>query len=217
MIKKILPLLSILFASVVIAEELQEVETIPSDIKSAKLVVPIYSQRVGLRIPTDWKQASQSQTANAFILEFTPKTEDINSWRNMISVQGFKDLASLVSSEQFFDDLASQFRSVCGEYLVYEKIGSPIINGYESTTAILGCSKLPNAHPSGVAKGQSEVGFYVTIQGKNDIYMIHRSIRGDSFENGEAPLSRADLASFVELFAPIELCEKQGGPDECRQ
>lgn len=217
MIIRIAILLTSLVSSTVNAGGLKPVDKIPDDVKSVKFVIPIYSQRVAFRLPTDWKPAFQDQNANMFMIEFTPKNENIKSWSNIVSVQGFKNLASKVSSEQFLDNLASRFKSTCGEYLVYEKIDSPVIDGYQSTTAILGCSKLPNTHQSGVKKGQSEVGYYYSIKGKTDIYIIHKSIRGDSFENSNPPLARDNVASFFKLFMPIELCQNSGGTGECQK
>ncbi|WP_211826671.1 hypothetical protein [Kistimonas asteriae] len=199
------------------AEDLKPVDRIPKDVKSVKAVIPIYSQRLAFRLPTDWKPAFQDQKSNMFMIEFTPKNETIQSWSNMFSVQGFKNLASKANSEQFLDNLASRFQATCGEYLVYEKIGSPIIDGFKSTTAILGCSKLPDSHPTGVKKGQSEIGYYYSIQGKKDIYLIHKSVRGDAFDPTSTPLTRENIASFIAPFNSIELCKNTGGQGQCNK
>jgi len=197
------------------AESLEPIDKVPDDIKSEKVIIPIYSQKLAFRLPTDWKPAFKDQNANMFMIEFTPKNESIKSWSNLLSLQGFKNLAARGSSEQFLDQLASVFKSTCGEYLIYEKIDSPIIDGYESTSAILGCSKMPKSHQSGVKKGQSEVGYYHSIRGEKDIYFIHKSIRGDSFENSKPPLTKDNVASFFKSFMPIELCQNSGGQAEC--
>lgn len=209
--------LATLFSLHAYAEDLEPVSSIPKNVKSVKAVIPIYSQRVAFRLPTDWKPAFQDQNSNMFMIEFTPKDESIKSWKNMLSVQGFKNLASRASSEQFLDNLASRFKITCGEYLVYEKVGSPVIDGFNSTTAILGCSKLPNSHPTGAKKGQSEIGVYYSIQGEKDIYLIHKSIRGEAFEPASTPITKENLVSYIEPFGPIELCKNTGGQGQCNK
>ena len=208
---------AILSVDCVSQNELRPINEVPSDIDSVKVVIPIYSQRIAFRLPTTWKAASHDQNANVFLIEFTPNNENINSWSNLVSVQGFRNLAERGNSEQFLDSLASRFEAVCGENVVYEKIDALLIDGYKSTTAILGCSDLPSDQPTDIGRGQSEIGYYFSIEGEKDIYLIHKSIRGSAFEVEEPPFNKDNISSFIQEFMPIELCKNTGGLGVCNK
>ena len=199
------------------AEDLALPSNSSDNIESIKAIIPIYSQRIAFNLPTDWKVAFQDQNEQMFMIEFIPKNENIENWTNMVSVQGFKNFASQVSSKQFLDHLAAKFESTCTDALVYKNIDSPLIDGYQSSTAILGCADLPSAHHTGLKAGQSEIGYYYSIQGKKDIYLIHKSIRGNAFESEASPLTRENIASFINPFMPIELCNNNGAQTECNK
>jgi len=61
------------------AESIEPIGKVPDDIKSAKVIIPIYNQKLAFRLPTDWKPAFKDQNANMFLIEFTPKNESIKS------------------------------------------------------------------------------------------------------------------------------------------
>lgn len=207
--------LVIFWASYVTASELKSIDSIPENISSIKAVIPIYSQKLAFQLPTTWKPAYQDNKPTFYLIEFTPQNESIQSWNNLLSIQGFKDLSQRTSAENFLDNLASRFKSTCGENLVYEKLGSSQVDGYKSYTAILGCSEVPMSDRTGIKNGQSEIGYYLSIQGKKDIYLIHKSIRGDAFKTSEPPLNKDNVSTFIEAITPIELCKKGGNQGEC--
>ncbi|MEM6581633.1 MAG: hypothetical protein AAF699_10195 [Pseudomonadota bacterium] len=211
----ILTMLTLAVALHIHAQEVKTVDNVPVKVSSAKAVVPIYSQRVAFQLPADWKPAFQDQNAAMFMMEFTPKDEDTQNWSNMFSIQGFKNLAARTGAEGFLDNLASGFAAACGENRVYEKYTSPDIDGFETATAVLGCAEMPADHPTGVKKGQSEIGVYYAIKGEKDIYLIHRSIRGAAFEPSDTPITQANVESLIRPFSPLEVCKNTGGPAQC--
>lgn len=185
-------------------DEFKKIPNIPADVKSVKAVVPIYSQKLAFRLPTSWKSAFQDQKPNIFMMEFTPKREHIDSWQNLLTIQGFENLASRVSPERFLTDTANRFKSICGKDLVFDNLGATTVDGFKAHRAILGCAKVPN-------QNFSEVAYWLVIQGSKDIYVVQKAIRS---EVGNS-LTRANVDSFFSDFSPIELCKSGGEKYEC--
>jgi hypothetical protein len=204
--KKHLLLLTFLFISqqCLADAEFKKVPSIPADVKSAKAVIPIYSQKLAFRLPTSWKNALQDQKPNMFILEFTPQNENIDSWKNLLTIQGFENLAGRVSPERFITDTANRFKTICGKDFVFDNLGATTVDGFKAHRAILGCSKIPN-------QNFSEVAYWLVIQGSKDIYVVQKAIRS---EVGNS-LTSANVDSFVSDFSPIELCKSGGEKYEC--
>lgn len=178
-------------------------------------IITIYSQKITFKMPRSWKVGFEDKKANSYLIEFIPKKEKIKSWHNILSIQGFKNLSSKVPPEAFLDSLAQGMKLDCPKALVYEKLGLIKVDGYDTFTAILGCAELPNSHETGVKKGQSEIGFYFSIRGKHDYYLIHKSVRGESFSPDNSPINKTNVGSFVSEFFPIGLCKGGGKESEC--
>ena len=192
------------------ADTWKSVDKIPGTIKSTKIVIPIYTQKVAFQMPTTWKPAFKDQKPNMFMMEFTPKDENLNSWKNMLTVQGYKNLADRFTPQKFLIELSSKFKLVCGSNVVYEPVGHTKINGHKAFSAIIGCSKLPN-------KNISEIGYYISIQGDNDLYIINKSIRTEAFEPNNSPLTISNVNNYISKFMPIELCKIDGHAAECNK
>lgn len=182
---------------------------------STQVIIPVHSQKIAFQLPSTWKAAFEDKKKDSYLIEFTPKNESINSWNNLISIQGFRGLAFMMSAEQFLDKIASRFKSICGENAIYEKTGASKIDGNATYNAILGCSDAPAHHSTGKNKNQSEIGYYYSIQGENDMYLIHKSIRGKPFKPTNSPLKEANIQAFIKAITPIELCKNEGSPTVC--
>ena len=192
------------------ASNFEKIDKIPDNMKSVMVVIPIYSQKIAFRLPTSWKPAFQDKKPNFYIIEFTPKNENINSWQEMLTVQGFQNLAGRVTPHKFISDLAMRFKAVCGSDAIFESIGEKSIDGYQSYSAILGCAKVPN-------QNLSEIGYYIAIQGEKDLYLIQKANRKAALSSNKSFHGQANASSFMENFMPIELCKKGGAQGECNK
>ena len=142
------------------ADDMEKVYSIPQNVKSAKAIIPIYSQKLAFQLPTTWKAGSRNQTAKMFMIEFLPKNEDINAWENLLTIQGFQGLSNRVTPERFIMDTGNRFKSVFGNNCVFENLGPLKVDGFEAHRGILGTSKVPN-------QDFCEVAYWLVIKGKN--------------------------------------------------
>jgi hypothetical protein len=187
-------------------QEFNKVSSIPEGVKSAKAIVPIYSQKLAFRLPTTWKSAFQDQKPGMFMMEFTPKNESIGSWQNLLTIQGFENLSSRVTPERFITDTGNRFKAICKQDFVFENLGATTVDGFKAHRAILGCSKVPG-------QNFSEMAYWLAIQGSKDIYVVQKAVRS---ELGN-PLNSSNIDSFIADIGPIELCKVGGQQYECNK
>ena len=207
--------LLMLLTLTVSAEEFESVDAIPEDVQSTAAVIPVYSQKISFNLPTDWKAAFQDQRSGAFLVEFIPQGEVLENWQNLFTIQGFEKLADKTKPIDFLDGLALRLKESCGQYSVYEQLGHLTVSKHKAFSAIMGCSNSPDAKNSSAKKGKSELGYYIAIQGQHDYFLIHKSIRGDSFDKDNAPINPDNADEFIAEFMPIELCQLGGEEYEC--
>ncbi len=188
------------------ADDVEKVSGIPQNVKSAKAIIPIYSQKLAFKLPTTWKVGFQDQKPNMFMMEFIPKNEDINAWQNLLTIQGFQNLSNRVTAERYLTDMGNRFKSMCGNDFIFENLGTSKVDGFDAHRGILGCSKVPN-------QDFSEVAYWLVIQGKNDIYVVQKAIRSKTGN----PLSSSNIENFVADISPIELCNAGGEKYECNK
>jgi hypothetical protein len=199
------------------AAGIESVDTIPGDVKSVAAVIPIYSQKISFILPTDWKSAFQDQRSGAFLIEFIPQDEVLENWQNLFTIQGFEKLADKTKPIDFLDGLALRLKESCGQYSVYEQLGHLTVSKHKAFAAIMGCSNSVVTKNSSEKKGKSELGYYLAIQGQQDYYLIHKSIRGDSFDKDNMPIKPDNAEEFIAGFMPIELCQLDGKEHECNK
>lgn len=175
-------------------------------------VLPVFGQQLGFTLPPGWKQAHHEERAGMFTAEFVPEQEALTQWSALFCVQGFKDMAQSVSPERFLDAMAETYKSSCEGEVVYQKLGETQIDGHGGFHAILGCTTMPNVHgvtqfnPKAYASNpQGEIGYYTAVSGDNDLYLLHKSIRGAVFTLDKPPLQADNSGEFMSALVPFSL------------
>lgn len=180
-------------------------------------VIPIYSQKISVNLPIDWKAAFQDQRSGAFLIEFIPQDEALDNWENLFTIQGFEKLADKTKPIDFLDGLALRLKESCGQYSIYEQLGHLTVSKHKAFAAIMGCSNSLDAKNSSAKKGKSELGYYIAVQGQHDYYLIHKSVRGAAFDKDNMPINSSNADDFIAEFMPIELCQAGGEESECNK
>ncbi|EGM70845.1 hypothetical protein [Shewanella sp. HN-41] len=175
-------------------------------------VLPVFGQQLGFNLPSGWKQAHYEERAGVFMAEFVPELEALNQWSTLFCVQGFRDMAQSVNPEQFLDAMAATYQSSCEGEVVYQKLGNTEVDGHEGFHAILGCTAMVNVHGATqfnpeayTSNPQGEIGYYTVVNGEKDLYLLHKSMRGDVFSADKPPLQAANSADFISALGPFSL------------
>ncbi|PKG56219.1 hypothetical protein CXF83_06735 [Shewanella sp. Choline-02u-19] len=174
--------------------------------------LPIFSQKLSFYLPHDWKLAFSQSEDGMFTAEFLPKNEQLRNWSSMVCIQGFKDLSANIEPSDFLDTMAEAYRDNCYGDVLYERVDDEFIDGHQTASAIMGCTRMPNTHLNGLQANVykalehlGEIGHYTAVKGENDLYLIHKSMRGEEFTSTSAPVERANYREFMSAITPFKL------------
>ncbi|QYK12139.1 hypothetical protein K0I63_15530 [Shewanella rhizosphaerae] len=194
-----------LFALPLFAQPLDATATELAQMSSQAHVQPsqltIFKQNLGLHFPANWRLAYSEQRGDMFSAEFVPAQELLAHWSSLYCVQGFKGMAQRIDPEAFLDGFAEQYRHTCEGEMQYQKLGASELGGKASYSAMLTCDKMPQTHRGepGIDKPVGEIGHYTVIAGKEDLFLLHQSARGEALLS----LSSLKIAPPVERIADM--------------
>ncbi len=188
-----------------------------ADQESRKITVeiPIYSQKIRFSIPFEWQYAFTDQNASNYLVEFIPKTETIENWTHLFTLQGIKNYDPEVKLIDIANQTASKFVKICPDNAVYTPIGQQKIHHHNAFSAIIGCANMPNNAATKLKVGMSEISHFIFVRGKKDLYIIQKSIRSNAFENTSFPSHIEVAIADMKNFFPIELCNLNSPRGQC--
>lgn len=179
---------------VLLAEEAKE--------KMVSIQLPIFAQLVQTKIPMEWnvkKPFFEKLNPNGhYIVEFAKKSKN-----NLLTIQGFKDAALRpnIRAKNMELFLSRQIKSLAPENFLYQNIAQTRIQGYDAVISLIGCSRLPKK-VGDVDKDSAELGVYLFLKGKQDMYIVHRSWRTKAFDKTKKiPVKKAVLDKWVRILA----------------
>lgn len=173
--------------------------------------VDVFSNTVGFSLPTSWKQAFHDSKGNMTSYEFIPKNSNLNQWTDMVCVQGFKGMGKHASPEDFLNQIVSSYQKTCKGELAYQTLGDTSVGELEAFHGLVTCSLIPNLHQTGSNKDissdslQGETGYFTVVRVEDDLLMLHKSMRGDSFAFNNIPLTKSNYAEFIAEFMPLSV------------
>lgn len=189
------------------AQDLPDLEKATGGQKNIQSVVRVFGQVVSHRLPTDWKPGFQSEGQNHFIMEFVPKDESVKEWTNMFTLQAFHAPPAELTPEKLLVLTAMTQKQLCGDELVAESVEETPVSELPTKAAIIGCASVPKDLSIGLKKGMGEIAYYIAVQGKEDIYLFHKSIRSKGFARSESPITKDNVKAFMADFMPITLSD----------
>lgn len=204
--------IAMISAAMVITPLLSHAASDGADALSAKkfnVSRPIFSQLVVHGIPKGWKVGFEKAMPTRYIQEFVPAGESVESWSEMITVQGFKDMSQNpnMAPKALLSMVGGGIKKTCGESFIGQVVGEQSVDSYEAYWAIIGCGNMPASRPSGIKQGQGEVALYVAIRGTRDVYVIQRAVRGNAFDPTRSPISAQRITELLHDVQPIKICD----------
>jgi len=170
-------------------------------------ITPIFSQLVMLSSPKGFDLVFEDAKDSSYIQESVLAGESVKEWSQMITVTGYKGLASNpnASPKAFAELISNGFRKVCPSSFNSVGPGDTKIDGYSSFVTVTSCG---TANPT---DSYSESTLIIALKGEKDLYTIQWSERGEA---SDKPL-KFDQQKWVgrlQMLNPIKLCSKV--PDE---
>ena len=165
-------------------------------------ITPIYSQLLMMPSPKGFEAVFEESRGNSYIREYVLSGETIKKWSQMISVTGYKDLASKPNAtpRAVAEMISNGFRLVCPSSFNSFGPGDQKIDGYGAFITVTSCGTNP-------VENQSESTLIIVLKGEKDIYTIQWAERGLA-SNTPLKFDQQKWVARLQMLSPIKLCSK---------
>lgn len=170
--------------------------------KLVSIQLPVFAQLVQTKIPSSWnvqKPFFEKRNPNGhYIIEFAKNDE-----KDLLTIQGFKNAALRpnMKAKNLEIFLSRKIRAISPQNFLYQSISQTNIQGYDAVISFIGCAKLPKK-VGHVDKNKGEIGVYLFLKGKQDMYIVHRSWRTPAFsETKKIPIKKEEIQKWVNILA----------------
>jgi hypothetical protein len=165
-------------------------------------ITPIFSQLVMLPIPKGFEPAFTDAKENSYMSEFVLAGETLKKWSQMISLIGYRGLASNpnASPKAVAERISNGFRVVCPSSFNSVGPGDQKIDGYNAFITVTSCGTNP-------IENQSESTLIIVLKGEKDVYVIQWAERGKA---SDTPLNfdQQKWVGRLQMLSPIKLCQR---------
>jgi hypothetical protein len=154
-----------------------------------------------------WKVGAQAKRPNLTMIEYIPKTQVIENWDRMLTVQIFHN--SPVRLAHFMGQMKAAFetRQPC-EQTHLKALGSTKVNGYDTSLHWLICTKSKQ-------NGKGEFTLMLGIQGRDALYLVQRAWRGEPYDVDAVPLSKDELKGWLTFIDKVQVCDPRVPEHAC--
>lgn len=196
--------LLVISASFALADEAvskNQVETLGLKGYSVRTITPIYGQLLMFSLPKGFVPVYENSSEGQYIQESVLKGETVETWSQMITITGARDLAANpnVTPQFFAGSVAGSFKRSCPKSFSIVGLGTIRISGYDAFAAVMRCGV---AVPTG--KQYSETMVMMVVKGESDYYTIQWAERGSA---STSPINLDDMryTERLNILAPV-LC-----------
>jgi hypothetical protein len=169
----------------------------------------VFHQHIFYAYPKDWPMGSvfRNETNNHFIVEYIPEDQTLKEWKDMFTIQGFKDLAKSKDAmpEKIIQFLRQRFYSIAPDKLYYKEIFKGDVNGTSGIIVLMGIKELPQDVNFTLPKGVGEIGLYLALKGTDDMYMMSRSWKVTPYTDDKLPMTEVEFNKWFNLLTRIKL------------
>ena len=195
-----IPLAALLFASLLTPAARAEVSTMA--------VIPMFAQQIMLQQPAGWELAYLYEDRATSLAKFVPADQTLFDWREMLSAEAYKDIATLSTRgpDTMLRAIQSDYAGHCAEAITAETLDPPFINGYPGAAMLVSCMTLADDFDGGTA-AEGIQALVIAIRGREDFYVVRYAVRSPRPDPARPSLSAQNYRAYQELISPLLLCE----------
>jgi hypothetical protein len=174
---------------------------------TTKAVIPIFSQLLLVPMPGGFKPVQENATAAQYILEAVPSGQTADSWTEMVTIEGFKGLATTpgITPATLFATIADGFQKSCPASFSSLNIIDGPIGGNDARAGVLSCGVSPFSGGK-----TSETALIAIIKGQADLYSVQWAERARP-STTPIKIAAADYAERLKALQSVKLCTKVPG------
>ena len=179
-------------------------------VTSITTVKPIFSELVSYSYPGGFYQGSESAKSDRYMIEMLPDGEPSALYSEKIVVIGNKGFSAYpnMSALKGAQLRADGFKGLCPDTYSSKEISSAKVNGHDAFIEWAGCGSMKYG-----GSVHSESSLIVSIQGKDDNYLIQWAERGPASSQPIA-YDEAKWKGRLKELIPIKICPLVPGERE---
>jgi hypothetical protein len=145
-----------------------------------------------------WTQIEEENGAGIQSSSFVPQGETSQDWHMRLTVQAYPGTG--LTALGFLDQVVERIDESC-EGSSAGPIATAPLTGHEAGRRVIRCGRY-------LGDGMGLVTLYYAIRGRQALYVVARSWRGEPFKVGQdQPVSEAEIGRWGRSLDPIKLCD----------
>ncbi|MBL8643584.1 MAG: hypothetical protein JNK21_06610 [Rhodospirillaceae bacterium] len=167
---------------------------------------PLSAERLAMPLfPSGWQEVATNR-GNIEVIDYVPKGETVNAWRNKITLEVYHELNTL-PLDAIHRRTQGQNRDAC-EGTVEGRFQSGLNNGYPSAFWVLGCKRNRDT-------GMGETRYTKAIQGQHRVYILTRAWRTPAFGDEGPQIPQRILEDAVAFLTTTVACSDGDATHPC--
>ncbi|WP_120498214.1 hypothetical protein [Kiloniella sp. EL199] len=157
-------------------------------------------------LPDQWQALPRNTQAQSTTAEWLPPGQDVNNWKDMITVQVFPGWADgdVVS---FLDELAAIYKQNCEVSGATPPLKDQV-NGFPTGFRLINCTR-------DLTRNTGEVALFRATVGQNALYLIQHVFRVPEFEIGAQPVTNEAMKQAFEGIRTGWACNQNSKKHPC--
>ena len=144
-----------------------------------------------------WKVVAGHADSGGEFTELVPEKETADEWTRRISVEAFRGVARTVP--ELLDIVASRSAEICDAASAEPpRLGK--LAQYDAGSRFVGCGRYK-------ADGKGTYTMYYAIRGRDALFVVSRSWRGEPFAAGGIPVGQQELGDWIAFMRAIAICD----------
>jgi len=148
--------------------------------------------------PAGWKKVFHEGKGNIEVSELVPPDQSVNEWSEMLTVQLVLGPPKQKAAD-LLKDRAEEFKKSCDD-VGAGPVAEERSNGYETAMRAIACTKSKQW-------GKGELSLFKAFIGRQRLYVVSRSWRGEPFEKEKQPVPAEKTAEWLAFMDRVVLCD----------
>lgn len=156
--------------------------------------------------PKGWKVGFHDRKGNIDVTEVLPADQTVTEWSEMLTVQVITGKPSK-SPQDVLKDQLTDIQQAC-EDVGAGQASLGVENGFETAMRAVACTKSKQW-------GKGELNLYKVLAGRDRLYIVSRSWRGEPFTKDHLPLTQEMTTEWLAFMQHVTLCDSRDPKHPC--
>lgn len=187
------------------------------DDKPIRLTIPLFDRVLQFSLPRGYVPVYQAQNRTAFIMEFVPDGDKIESWTKLITITSSYGVGSFTLDDETLAKTVVG-GGQCDGYSHFQIFTSRKVDDELGEVRLSsGCGKLPAAAYAFAVKEAGEQNAMRFFRDKLNTYTVQYAERGAGYIQTSLPISNERANAMLDAFGDVLLCQRAAKDQLCKE